>query len=60
MKTTERIAASYVQKIVVREITGWPPVCSGYIYQPERPVTKSAVAQNTVSETSDLEKNRNK
>lgn len=48
MKTTEKIAASIVQKMVAREKTEWPPVCGGIIYQPERPVVD--IPQQTEAE----------
>lgn len=41
MKKTEKLAASFIQKIVVREQAEWPPVCSGLFYQPERPFVDS-------------------
>ena len=37
MKVAEKLIANVVKKIVIREQTEWPPVCSGLIYQPERP-----------------------
>lgn len=43
MKTVEKVAANLVKKIVIREQAEWPPVCSGFIYQPERPVEKANI-----------------
>lgn len=43
MKASEKIASNIIRKIVVREEMGWPPVCWGVFYQPERPVRKGGV-----------------
>ncbi len=42
MKVAEKIAANVVKKIVVREQAEWPPVCSGLIHQPERPIVDNS------------------
>lgn len=52
MKKIEKIGAKIVQDIMQTELTGWPPVCWGVIYQPERPVA-SAVPEN---DKEDIEK----
>ena len=37
MKVTEKIAAKILRQITVSEEAGWPPICWGSFYQPERP-----------------------
>lgn len=37
MKKLEEMASKAVATLVDLEIYGWPPVCIGMIYQPERP-----------------------
>ena len=57
MKVAEKIAANLVKKIIIREEAEWPPVCSGLIYQPERPVvgnTKST--KNTYNKMNNSER----
>ena len=60
MKKIEQVSKKIVTQMTLDSRFGWPPECTGLIYQPERPVEKLAVAQNTVSEVSTLEKARNK
>ena len=43
MNVAEKIAAKVLGKIVTREEAEWPPVCSGLIYQPERPLVDSII-----------------
>ncbi len=42
MKKSEMLAGKLVQKITFDLEYGWPPVCSGIFYQPERPVENNA------------------
>ena len=37
MKKLEKLAAKAVNAILDIEIYGWPPVCFGTFFQPERP-----------------------
>ena len=37
MKKLERMVKKAVTSMIDIEIYGWPPVCIGMIYQPERP-----------------------
>ena len=37
MKKIERAAAKIINKVIDIETYGWPPVCIGAMYQPERP-----------------------
>ena len=40
MKKLEKLAAKAVNAIIDSEIYGWPPVCFGMFYQPNRPTLK--------------------
>lgn len=40
MKKLEIIIAKAVNSMINIEAYGWPPVCIGMIYQPERPVAE--------------------
>lgn len=40
MKKLERMVKKAVTSMIDIEIYGWPPVCIGMIYQPERPQKK--------------------
>lgn len=42
MKALEKIASKMVQGITITDEYGWPPVCGGLFYQPERPVVNIA------------------
>jgi len=44
MKKLERMVKKAVASIIDIEIYGWPPVCIGMIYQPERPQMKPSKA----------------
>lgn len=59
MKKIEQVGKKIVTQMTLDSRFGWPPECAALFYQPQRPVEKMAVAQNTVSEVSTLEKNRN-
>ena len=37
MKRLEKLVKKTVTSMIDIEIYGWPPVCIGMIYQPERP-----------------------
>lgn len=47
MKAAEKLAANLLKKIIIREEAEWPPVCSGLIYQPERPAKSSMMSIKT-------------
>lgn len=47
MKTIEKYAAKIIRGLVSSEEFGWPPVCNGLIYQPERPIADTS-ANHTV------------
>ncbi len=38
MKKTDNRIASLLEDIMYPDPYGWPPVCTGLLYQPERPV----------------------
>ena len=40
MQKLERVVKKAVTSMIDIEIYGWPPVCIGMIYQPERPQGK--------------------
>lgn len=40
MKKIEKAAAKIINKAINIETYGWPPVCLGTFYQPERPQIK--------------------
>ena len=45
MKKSAKIASGFIKQVTISERYGWPPVCYGALYQPERPskiVAKSA------------------
>lgn len=50
MKTPEKVAASVIRSITDIEAYGWPPICNGLFYQPERPVRSCEKAENTAAE----------
>lgn len=39
MKVFEEIGRQYITSAVKKSKYGWPPLCTGIIFQPERPVT---------------------
>lgn len=41
MKVFEQIGKQYISSAVKKSKYGWPPVCVGIIYQPERPVSNT-------------------
>lgn len=49
MKITEKLVSKVVQGITFAEELGWPPVCNGLFYQPERPVQR--YVESSPSET---------
>lgn len=60
MKTVEKIASNLVKKIVIREQSEWPPICSGVIYQPERPVEKAYIDTVATVENAEVKDIRKK
>lgn len=40
MKKLEKAAAKVINSAIDFETFGWPPVCNGVFYQPERPKVK--------------------
>ena len=44
MNKFEKLAAKAVAAIIDIETYGWPPVCFGMFYQPQRPTQKSKVS----------------
>ena len=49
MKKSAKIASGLIKQVTIAERYGWPPVCYGTLYQPERPsknVAKSAEEMN--------------
>lgn len=40
MKKLEKAAAKVINSVIDIETFGWPPVCIGTVYQPERPKVK--------------------
>lgn len=40
MNKLEKLAAKAARAIIDIEIYGWPPVCFGMFYQPQRPTQK--------------------
>ena len=45
MKKAEKLCEKIVNQLTVDGRYGWPPDCTGFLYQPERPVA-SAVPEN--------------
>lgn len=43
MNATEKIMSNTIRRIITDEELGWPPVCWGPFYQPERPVQSKEV-----------------
>jgi len=49
MKKSAKIASGFIKQVTISERYGWPPVCYGTLYQPERPnkiAAKSAEEMN--------------
>lgn len=40
MKAIDKLLSKAIQGITIKAEYGWPPVCCGSIYQPERPVVE--------------------
>lgn len=53
MKLTEKIAAAAISEMTANEELGWPPVCWGGFYQPERPISNYASEDHPQKEISD-------
>lgn len=45
MKLIEKTAKIVVSNAVKREVDGWPPLCSGLLYQPKRPAPAKAAQE---------------
>ena len=41
MKTLDKLGAKVISQLTIGSELGWPPDCTGFIYQPERPVNKA-------------------
>ncbi len=42
MKKSAKIASGFIKQVTISERFGWPPVCYGILYQPERPSKNAA------------------
>lgn len=42
MKTFEEIGKQYISSAVKKSKYGWPPVCIGLVFQPERPAADTS------------------
>ncbi len=42
MKKSAKIASAFIKQVTISERYGWPPVCYGTLYQPERPSKNAA------------------
>lgn len=49
MNKLEKIGAKIISQITIDSEFGWPPDCSGFIYQPKRP-TQCKEVHDTVQE----------
>lgn len=45
MKFIEKTAEIFISNAVKREVDGWPPLCSGVLYQPKRPTPAKATQE---------------
>lgn len=43
MKAIEKAVSKVAKGITIKAEYGWPPICSGAFYQPERPVVEPSV-----------------
>ena len=43
MNKLEKMGAKIISQRTINSEFGWPPDCSGLIYQPERPVAETSV-----------------
>lgn len=50
MKKTDKLAAKILNDIMYPEDYGWPPSCSGFFYQPERPVASKFQKSDSIPE----------
>lgn len=55
MKPIEKIVSKTIHGIVSQEMMGWPPVCWGVFYQPERPKAETPAKQNENTSESEAE-----
>ena len=57
MKLAEKLGAKVITDWTIDSEFGWPPDCTGLIYQPERPVTDRHLSGDSDSQTTeDLDK----
>lgn len=42
MNKLDKLGAKIISQLTSDSEYGWPPDCSGFIYQPERPVTETS------------------
>lgn len=47
MKSLEKVGAKLVSDMTTKREFGWPPTCTGLIYQPERPVTARQMTETS-------------
>lgn len=52
MKKIEKAIAKTINTVINLETFGWPPVCAGIMYQPERPKADPR------KQSEDIQKNR--
>jgi cyclic lactone autoinducer peptide len=56
MKASEKLASKAIRRITSGSEYGWPPVCMGLFYQPERPVSATPMVKTCKKEESGKEK----
>ncbi len=49
MKTTEKICKKIVNQLTGEGRYGWPPSCTGFLYQPQRPEESSSAKSDSES-----------
>lgn len=47
MKTLEALGAQIIARITIDSRYGWPPECTGILYQPERPQEYTSAQKKT-------------
>lgn len=55
MKTFEEIGKQYISSAVRKCKYGWPPVCMGIVFQPERPVSDTCTKCQELKPFSSIE-----
>lgn len=53
MKKKDKIIAKALGEILYSDDYGWPPVCVGIFYQPERPVSRKVKERANGGKTTD-------